>query len=210
MCAAIHFDFQAETHSQKKARRIVERLRERCLDLAFLKVSEIVELSGDACDPHHDQPDADLRVLVEGAGRLVIASEGCDVVAPEKIIAFSAWPANGRGVCNLGLALYPATVRWSGKTIRTGIRGWCWNSFCQTYFASKEKNGGIPNVLRCHLAVTKMLDYTAELGILQGVVDLAGYWEHRDIKRLEADLQHLPTWPADVGDGTGDADECYS
>jgi hypothetical protein len=209
MCAAIHFYLHAKTNSHKKARRIVERLRQRTLDLPFKEVSEIVELSGDACDPHHDQPDYDLRALVEGAGRLVIASEVCRVVAPEKIIAFSAWPGNGRGVCNLGLARYPATVVWSGRTICTGIRGWSWNSFCQTSFASEEKNGGIPNVLRCHLTVAKMLDYTAELGILQGVFDLTGYWEHRDIKRLEADLQHFPAGPADARDGTGDADECY-
>ena len=191
MGVAIHFDFLAKTHSHKKARRIVERLRQRTLDLPFKEVSELMEISGDACDPRSYQPGDDLRSLVEGAERLVVADGESRVVPPEKIIAYGSWPGNGCGVCIIGLATYPATIPWGGRTIRTGIRGWCWNAFCETHYASEEENGGKEHFIRCHVAIIKLLDHAAELGILQGVFDLGGYWESRDVTRL---VESIGAW----------------
>lgn len=63
-------------------------------------------------------------------------------------------------------------VNWAGyevpdtRTIRTGLGSvWQFSAFCKTQYASDPECGGIPNFVRCHLNVIRMLEHARELGI---------------------------------------------
>ena len=84
----------------------------------------------------------------------------------------------------IALGIYPATISILGKTVRTEIRGWCWRSFCQTLSASEDEFGGVENYVRCHLTVTKLLDYASEIGVLRDVFDETGFWIDRNLEAL--------------------------
>jgi hypothetical protein len=70
------------------------------------------------------------------------------------------------------------------RTIRTHLGPWCWGSFCKTEYASNQDCGGVPNFIRCHLAVIAILDQARALGILDEVSDEGDYWEKRDVPAL--------------------------
>ena len=50
MGLTIHYQLKSDTRSPAQARQLVEKLRQRALDLPFAEVGEVVELKGDACD----------------------------------------------------------------------------------------------------------------------------------------------------------------
>ena len=104
------------------------------------------------------------------------------------MIAFSTLPGDGSEDANFGLAVYPKTIEVDGKKLRTNLGNWSWSSFCKTQYASNPKVGGVENFLRSHVAVVKLLDAAAELGILNEVSDEGDYWEKRDIKSLAAEV----------------------
>lgn len=184
MGLCINYDLRAHTFSYKRAKQIVEKLHGKTLDLAFKEVSEIVELSGDVCNADHFNPDSDLRNMIFQAERTVLRGDQCHVVQPEKIIAFSAWPGLGSEPAHFGLAIYPATIFVLGKSVRTGIKGWCWSSSCHTHHASEDEFGGIPNFIRSHLNIVKVLDFAAEIEVLGSVLDETGYWTNRSMEAL--------------------------
>jgi len=63
------------------------------------------------------------------------------------------------------------------RTIRTGLGStWRMRDFCKTQYASDPNYGGVPNFLRCHLGVIRMLDYAKELGI-EVSIDDEGHFE---------------------------------
>lgn len=159
------------------------------MDLAFHEVSEIIELSGDACNATHFKADGDLHSLIVGAERMVAMGNQYHIVQPERIIAFSAWPGFGSEPANVGLALYPGTISVLGKAVRTGIKGWWWESLCETHHASEEEYGGIRNFVRCHMTVVKLLDYAGGLEILGEVCDATGYWTNRNVEALGESVQ---------------------
>ena len=110
-------------------------------------------------------------------------------VIPKHVIAFSAWPGEGCEEANFGLCLYPGTIETrEGKRIRTGLRGWCWNSFCKTQYAINQECGGVENFLRCHLSVIKLLDCANEIGLLGEVRDEGDFWDNRDVKALASEV----------------------
>ena len=116
-------------------------------------------------------------------------------VTPLHVIGFSTWPGQGCEEANFGFCRYPAFVEvddpvrpWIRRKIRTTLGAWTWGSFCKTQYASNQECGGVANVLRCHLAVVKMLDHAQELGILESVSDEGGYWEKRDIQALAREV----------------------
>jgi len=63
MGTSIHYELETTTRSESKARQIVERIRQRAMDLAFERVSEVVELVGRDCDPRTYDPDDGLEDL---------------------------------------------------------------------------------------------------------------------------------------------------
>ena len=125
----------------------MEELRKRALDLPFAEVGEIVELKGDACDYQTYDRDDPLRWLAIQAGGW-LEREGINYkVMPKHVIAFSTDPGEGCEQANFGLCLYPAVLDITdpktglARKLRTGLKGWCWSSFCKSQYASSPSAG---------------------------------------------------------------------
>jgi hypothetical protein len=167
----------------------MEQLRSRALDLPFKAVGEIVELAGPECDFTGRDRDDPLRWLLTQARQIAVVGERYDLIRPEELVAFSAWPGEGCEQAIFGLGIYPKTVEiedWNGtkRTLRTGIKHWSWKSFCKTQYASDPALGGVEHFLRCHLSVVHLLDHARALGILEEVKDEGSYWDNRDVRSL--------------------------
>ena len=95
--------------------------------------------------------------------------------------------------------------------MRTGLGDWSWGSFCKTQYASNPAYGGVENFLRCHLAVVKLLDHAAHLGILKEVKDEGDFWQKRDIMALAQEVGEWNTmiagWAGRLKDAFGEAVE---
>ncbi len=197
MGLTIHYQLHSDADTGKEARRLVEELRKRACDLPFAEVGEVVEMKGDAS--HFDAHDRDYphRWLLIQAGQYVERDGVHYGVKPKHVIAFSADPGDGCEQANFGLCLYPAVLNIQDprtgrpRRLRTGLKGWCWSSFCKTQYASSPAAGGVPNFLHCHLSVIRMLDHAKQLGILANVSDEGDYWEKRDVKAL---VQEVGEW----------------
>jgi len=216
MGLTIHYSLQANVTTAKEARHLLGQLRQKALDLPFKEVGEVVEFDGDAasfenCD--RDNPHRWLLIQAEGS-----APRGNTHyrVMPKQLVAFSTWPGEGAEEANFGLAVYPKTImvedrdRWPHrrKRLRTGLEPWSWSSFCKTQYASNPDCGGVENFLRCHLAVIKLLDHAAQLGILKEVSDEGGFWENRDVKALAKEVGEwnsmIAGWAGRLKDAFGD------
>jgi hypothetical protein len=162
----------------------MEQLRSRALDLSFKKVGEILELAGPECDFTGRDGDDPLRWLLTQARQIAVVGERYDLIQPEQLVAFSAWPGEGCEQAKFGLGLYPKTVERDGKRLATGLTDWSWKSFCKTQYASDPALGGVENFLRCHLSVIHLLDHARALGILEEVKDESSYWKERDVRSL--------------------------
>lgn len=208
MGLTIHYQLQSASRTPAKARQLVEQLRQKTLDLPFKEVGEIVQVSGNGADFDKLGRDDPNRWLLIQAGRSLERGGRHYRIPPAQVVAFSTLPGDGAEEANFGLALYPKTVVIDGRRVRTHLDGWSWSSFCKTQYASNPEVGGVENFLRSHLAVVKLLDAAAELGVLKEVRDEGDYWEKRDIKALVAevgDWNHMIAgWAGRLKDSFGD------
>ena len=194
MGLTIHYNLKSDTRSSAEARRLVESLRKKALDLPFAQVGEVVELTGDACDFDRCDREHPHRWLLIQAGQFV-ERDGIHYTAmPKHVIAFSTDPGEGCEQANFGLCIYPGTLNIQdlrtglARRLRTGLSGWCWSSFCKTEYASGAQYGGMENFLRCHLAVIRLLDHAKQIGILGTVNDEGDFWEKRDVAALAREV----------------------
>jgi len=197
MGLTIHWNLQAEVRTETEARALVERLRQRALDLPFASVSDTVDLSGRHADYKLLPDDAPERWLLIQAGQYVESGDRHYAVAPQHVIAFQTQPGDGCEPANFGLCRYPAYLEVDDqrvgflprkRRVRTGLTGWCWSSFCKTQYASNPECGGVPNFLRCHLGVIALLDFAKSLGMVEHVSDEGNYWEARDVEALAKEV----------------------
>ena len=188
MGLTIHYQLQSASRSPRKARQLVEQLRQKALDLPFQSVGEIIEVNGDAADFDKLGRDDPNRWLLIQAGQYVECGDRHHRLTPTQVVAFSTIPGDGSEQANFGLAVYPKTIDVEGRKVRTQLGNWCWSTFCKTQYASNPDCGGIENFLRCHLAIVKLLDHAAEIGLLKEVSDEGGYWQQRDINALAAEV----------------------
>lgn len=209
MGLTIHYQLQSASRTPAKARQLVEQLRQKALDLPFKEVGEIVEVSGNSADFDKLDRDDPNRWLLIQAGQYVERDSRHYRITPTKVIAFSTLPGDGSEEANFGLAVYPKTIEIDGKRVRTNLGDWSWSSFCKTQYASNPEVGGVENFLRSHLAVVKLLDAAADIGILKDVRDEGEYWEKRDIKALVAEVGDWNTmiagWAGRLKDSFGDS-----
>ena len=215
MGLTIHYTLQSSTRSPKQARELVTRLHKRALDLPLEKVHDIIDLGGPACDYQQGGQDNPHRWLLIQAGHYLNdpRHDGYSYsVTPTHVIAFSTWPGQGCEPANYGLCLYPTTIevddpvsRGLRRTIRTGLSGWRWGSFCKTEYAS---DAGMANFLRRHVAVVRMLDRAQEVGLAPSVHDESDYWQTRDIvalaRRQGGWNENVAAWAKQVKGQTGD------
>jgi len=159
-----------------------------CLTVTLKEVGDLVEFTGDECDFENRDQDDPHRWLLVQAGSYFERNDYQFHVPPKHLFAFSTWPGEGCEQANFGLAVYPGTIKVEDKRFRTGIRGWSWQSFCKTQYASNSQCGGIKNFLRCHLSVVNLLDRAKQLGILEEVSDEGEFWEKRDIESLAREV----------------------
>lgn len=208
MGLTIHYQLESRTRSPQKARRLIEQLRSKALDLPFKQVGELVDLSGAEADFEKAPRGSPNNWLLIQAGQYLEIDNYHYTVAPEHLLAFSTLPADGSEQANFGLAVYPKTLEVQGKRVRTGLTNWSWGSFCKTQYASDPNAGGVENFLRAHLAVIKLLDHAAELGILQNVSDEGGYWQQRNVEVLAKNVGDWNTmiagWAGRLKDAFGD------
>jgi hypothetical protein len=194
MGLTIHYQLRSDTRSDKKVRQLVDDLRKRALDLPFAEVGEVAELDGDRCDYQSYDGNDPLRWLVVQAGQHVEREGTYHRVKPSSVVAFTTFPGEGCEAANFGLAIYPKfihlrdPIKRRTTKLETGLKGWCWRSFCKTQYASGI---GIDHFVRCHLCVVRMLDRARDLGILASVTDEGGFWEKRDVKGL---VQEVGEW----------------
>ena len=208
MGLTIHYQLQSASRSPSEARQLVEHLRQKALDLPFKEVDEIVEVSGDDADfDKLNQGDPHSWLLIQ-ASQCVERGGRHHRITPIHVIAFSTFPADGSEPANFGLAMYPKTIEVDGKKLRTSLGDWSWSSFCKTQYASNPELGGIENFLRAHLAIVKLLDAAAEIGILKEVSDEGDFWEKRDLKALVTEIGDWNTmiagWAGRLKDSFGD------
>ena len=198
MGLTIHYKLKAKG-TEAAARKLVVTLHQKAHDLPFKEVGELVDLAGGECDyDKRDREDPLRWLLIQAQGSVDLSHlpgeseySSCRVL-PTRLIAFTAWPGEGCEESNFGLCQYPAEIvdPRHGK-LKTRLAGWHWSSFCKTQYASDPKCGGLPNFLRCHLAVVALLDRARELGGLDSVSDESGFWDHRKVEQL---VKEIGSW----------------
>lgn len=191
MGLTIHWNWHGPK-SGSEAEAIVEKLRQKALDLPFESVSEIVHFKGDNARFDLAKRNDDFRWFKVQARQSVWTKDrtiGWDCM-PTEIIGFQILVAPGSEPMEVILATHPKTIQvkdqQTGKTkrLRTGFQDWLGRGFCKTQYASDPQCGGVRNFLRAHLSVCRMLDHAKELGLVIEVSDEGDFFEKRDVADL--------------------------
>ncbi len=204
MGITIDYKFKAGPCDEAGARSLVYKLRQRALDLPFLEVGEIREFGPGEISPFRfprKSPDTLLHLQAIATAE---RQEGdrCDEVfllVPSRLFVFSAIPGPGAGIGFFGLGVYHDHIKDCGESADSHVENqappklerWSWQGDCKTQFALSDKHGGMPNFLRTHMTLVKLLDFAKELGILAKVSDEGGYWDNRSFASLAAEAMVL-------------------
>lgn len=211
MGLTIHWAFQGPK-TKTDAQAIIEKMRQRAMDLPFESVGEILHFKGKDAQFDHDPPDSEYRWLKIQARETISTKDGrigWDCPAQE-IIGFQINVAPGSEWMEIFLATYPRTIQIEDertrkpKRLRTNLSAWLGRGFCKTQYASDARCGGVPNFLRAHLSVCRLLDQAKELGILSEVSDEGDFFQNRDIPAL---VNTIADWNAFIAAGVGAIDE---
>jgi hypothetical protein len=178
--------------SRDGAKAVIEKLRQRAMDLPFVSVSEVVQFQGNDAQFDRERRNDEFAWLKVQARQIVWNknnTSGLECPATE-ILGFQILVARGSEPMEVILAKYPKTVettdRQTGKLkrVRTGLPDWSGRGFCKTQYACDPRCGGVPNFLRAHLSVCRMLDHAKELGLIVEVSDEGEFFEKRDVPAL--------------------------
>ena len=211
MGLTIHWSFQGP-QSKSEVTSIIAKMRQRAMDLPFESVGEIVHFKGEDANFDHDPPNGKYRWLKIQARETIWSKDGTrgwDCPAKE-IIGFQVNVAPGSEWMEVFLATYPKSIliedEWTRKhkRLRTNRINWSGGGFCKTQYASRPDCGGVPNFLRSHLSVCRLLDHAKELGILESVSDEGDFFDKRDIPAL---VNEIGEWNAFIAAGVGAIDD---
>lgn len=97
-----------------EARRVVEQLRQKAIDLKWLPCSDVVHLTDLECGDGDRLP-----------GKFLLIAAGETVLAPYQVIFFEAIPP-GDEPHPFGLAAYPTHMEGSSQVTPTQLAGWQW------------------------------------------------------------------------------------
>lgn len=206
MGLTIHWSLKS-TGSHQRVQGQLAEWRAACLDLPFESVGEIVWLRREEIQKVLDDRDHDLRWAMIQAGRSVVVDKTdgwtrYHDVPPDELIVFSTWPGEGCEEANFFLGRYAPSVDYYGRTIPTGLSGWCGQSFCKTQYAS---NVSVPHFLRCHLAVCAALEKAKALKLVKSVHDEGDYWTKRDVAALAREVGEWNEMIAGIAGALSDA-----
>jgi hypothetical protein len=97
-----------------EARNVVERLRQKAIDLKWLPVGDVIHLTDQECSEGDRLP-----------GKFLLIAAGDTVLAPHEVVFFEATPP-GDEPRPFGLAAYPGYMEGSNKVVPTHLAGWQW------------------------------------------------------------------------------------
>lgn len=203
MGLTIHYTLRTKLTKPTDVRTLVDAIRQFALDLPLQHVSELKEFRDS--DPESED-DEDRWLRIQSDGHLELDGRHYRIPA-KRAIAFSTWPGHGCEAANFGFCQYPATIQIEDKRISTKLKGWTWSSFCKTQYASNPKCGGVENFVRCHLLVTRLLDFIQKSGLAEvEVEDEGGYWKQRDLPAL---VKEVGDWNEFLAGFTGQLQEVH-
>jgi hypothetical protein len=211
MGLTVHWSFQGPK-TKTDAQAIIEKMRQRAMDLPFEAVGEIVHFKGKDAQFDNDPPNGKHTWLKIQARETIWNKDrtiGWDCPARE-IVGFQIIVAPGSEPMEIFLATYPKTITVEDertrkpKRLRTNLSAWSGGGFCKTQYASHPKCGGVANFLRAHLSVCRLLDHAKELDILKSVSDEGDFFDNRDIPTL---VNTIADWNAFIAAGVGTFDE---
>jgi len=188
MGLTIHYRLK---YDEREPKKILERLRQRAMDLPFAEVSpKVYHFKGRLADwQNHGRDSIFTWALIQATENVEHEEYGRKYyieVLPKEVYLFNAWPGEECEEANFGLAKYPATVDFHGKRLRTNLGdSWRWNSFCKTQYASKVS---LEHFLRCHYAVCLLLKEAEKLGLLARVNDEGNFWDSWDFEALAREV----------------------
>jgi hypothetical protein len=95
-----------------EARNVVERLRQKAIDLKWLPVGDVIHLTDQECGEGDRLP-----------GKFLMIAAGDAVLAPHEVVFFGALPP-GDEPRPFGLAAYAGHMEGSGEVVPTQLVGW--------------------------------------------------------------------------------------
>jgi hypothetical protein len=170
MGLTLHYDLHSGLRTFRQAIALVTKLREAACDLPFVGVEPVVEYEAVAGERD------DFPAGMCHATQFICRGDSWHEVHPVRAVAFRIDPAAGSESAEFGLAKY------AGRT------GWWWRAFCKTQYASAPQHGGVENFVRCHVALVRLLDRAAELGLTIKVLDEGKYWDDRSGELLMREI----------------------
>ena len=146
-----------------EARRVVERLRQRAIDLKWLPVGGVVHLADQECAEADRLP-----------GKFLLIAAGDTVLAPHEVFFFEATPT-GDEPRPFGLAAYPGHMEGSSRVIPTHLEGWQWIGVIRSSDVQAVNEF-------VHAAAELGLEVTASVGgkVLTATLDEAGRGRHEE------------------------------
>ena len=137
MGLTIHYGLTSKTRSTRRAKALVEQMRQLALDLPFESVDDKVQhLGPDVCQRPFDEsaPRRDLfSTVLDGCKHVDIPwhrkQQASVTVQPLEIVSFCTVPGPGSEWASFGLARYPAEVevtycpRYDDRFIKTITNG---------------------------------------------------------------------------------------
>ena len=192
MGLTIHWSFQGP-QKKSEATAIIEKMRQRAMDLPFESVGEIVHFKGEQAQFDHDPPNGEYTWLKIQARETIWSQDGrigWDCPAQE-IVGFQIDVAPGSEWMEVFLATYPKTIQIEDertrrpKRLRTNLAACSGRGFCKTQYASDARCGGVPNFLRAHLSVCR------SVGPRQGTGHLEGGFRRRATSLRSGDIPAL-------------------
>lgn len=189
MGLTIHYGLSSRVRSSERARKLVEKLRQKALVLPFAECSKLYHLTGQQADFNKVPRGPKATPEHETLSWLLIQAHSFDNEyenIPVEVIAFSTWPGEGCEAANFGLCRY--RQKETGK-----LSNWRWGSFCKTQYASEVS---VEHFLKCHLLVCAMLETAQQLGFTIEVDDEGDFWQKRDLKALAKEVGEWNTMVA--------------
>jgi len=144
-----------------EARRVVEGLRQKAIDLKWLPVGDVVHLA---------EPDSERL-----PDKFLLIAAGSKVLTPHEVIFFEAIPPRDEAR-SFGLAAYPSHMEGSSQVVPTQLAGWQW--------VGVIRSSDVPGVKDfIHTAAELGLEVTASLGgkVLTAKLDGTGQVRYEEM-----------------------------
>jgi hypothetical protein len=162
----------------------------------------------------------DVAIFVDDEGHAELASvrgerTGFAPYDATAVVSFILRPSPGTETGGLGVARSPMSITVPNaksaeiepRTLAIPYARWPWRGrdSIKTQYSGHARFGGIDHFVRSHLTVIAALDAARDEGFELDVVDDGGYFEHRDVEKLLAELARWNHLVARVAGAFSDA-----